>query len=80
MRPFNLPSINELALSTYNHLIAYQKEYEELELKIPTLQGFERTLTIIRSNTLKIEIYECKKILERYIPEIRDEKLKQLGI
>lgn len=80
MRPFNLPSINELVLSTYNHLIAYQREYEELELKIPTLEAFERTLTIIRSNTLKKEIYECKKILEKYKPEIREEKLKQLGI
>lgn len=78
--PFNLPSISELALAHHNDMIRYAEERQELLTKIPTLDGLHKTLTIMKSEDLKRKIREYSEVLERYKTEIRDEKLKKLGI
>lgn len=72
-RPFNLPSIAELAIAYHNDILIYQKELDELEAK-------QSVYDIFRCEELKRKIKECEAILEKYKPEIREEKLNQLGI
>ena len=79
-KPFNLPTISELALVHHNDMIRYAEEREELLAIIPTLDGLHKKLTIMKSEDLKRKIRECSEVLEKYKTEIRDEKLNQLGI
>ena len=80
-KPFNLPSIEEYLTATYNDMVAYQNERQLFLNKIPTLTlGLEKTLAQIKIGDLERKIKECGKILEKYKPEIREIKLKQLGI
>ena len=80
-KPFNLPSIEELVAATYNDMVAYQNERQLFLNKIPTLTlGLEKTLAQIKIGDLERKIKECGEILEKYKPEIREIKLKQLGI
>lgn len=80
-KPFNLPSIEEYLVATYNDMVAYQNERQLFLNKIPTLTlSLEKTLTQIKIGDLERKIKECGKILEKYKPEIREIKLKQLGI
>lgn len=79
-KPFNLPTISELALAHHNDMIRYAEEREELLTIIPTLDGLHKKLTIMKSEDLKRKIRECSEVLEKYKTEIRDEKLNQLGI
>lgn len=76
-KPFNLPSISELAVAHHNDMIRYTEEREELLIIIPTLDGLHKNITIIKSEDLKRKIRECSELLERYKTEIRDEKLKK---
>ena len=80
-KPFNLPSIEEYLTATYNDMVAYQNERQLFLNKIPTLTlGLEKTLAQIKIGDLERKIKECGEILEKYKPEIREIKLKQLGI
>ena len=74
-RPFNLPSITELAIAYHNNMLMYQKELEELEA-INSYSVYDK----FKFDELRTKIKECATWLEKYKPEIREEKLNQLGI
>ena len=73
-RPFNLPSIAELAIAYHNDMLMYQKELDRLEATKQSVYD------IFRCEELKRKIKECATTLEKYKTEIREEKLKQLGL
>jgi len=74
-RPFNLPSIAELAIAQYNDMLMYQKQLEELEA-INSYSVYDK----FKCDELRTKIKQCAAMLEKYKPEIREEKLNQLGI
>jgi hypothetical protein len=71
-KPFNLPSITELAIATHNDMLMYQKDLDVLESTVSVYD--------FRVLELRRKINDCVAWLEKYKPEIREEKLKQLGI
>ena len=71
-RPFNLPSIAELAIAYHNDMLMYQKDVDVLETIVNQYD--------FRLLELRRKIKHCEDMLEKYKPEIREEKLKQLGI
>jgi hypothetical protein len=71
-KPFKLPSISELAIAQHNDMLMYQKQLEEVEAIVNQYD--------FRALELRRKIKECAAMLERYKPEIREEKLNQLGI
>lgn len=71
-RPFNLPSIAELAIAYHNDILMYQKDLDVLETIVNQYD--------FRLLELRRKIKHCEDMLEKYKPEIREEKLKQLGI
>lgn len=73
-RPFNLPSIAELAIATHNDMLMYRKELDHLEATNQSVYD------IFRCEELRRKIKDCATLLEKYKPEIREDKLKQLGI
>ncbi len=74
-RPFNLPSITELAIAYHNDMLMYQKQLEELEA-INSYSVYDK----FKCDELRRKINDCVAALEKYKPEIREEKLKQLGL
>lgn len=74
-KPFNLPSIAELAIAYHNDMLMYQKQLDELEA-INSYSVYDK----FKCDELKRKINECSIILDKYKPEIREEKLKQLGL
>ena len=74
-KPFNLPSIAELAIATHNDMLMYQKQLDELEAI-----ANQSVYDIFRCEELRRKVKDCATILDKYKPEIREEKLKQLGL
>ena len=74
-RPFNLPSIAELAIAYHNDMLMYQKQLDELEA-INSYSVYDK----FKCDELRRKINDCVTTLEKYRPEIREEKLKQLGL
>ena len=74
-RPFNLPSIAELAIAYHNDMLLYQKQLEELEAI-----ANQSVYDLFKCEELRRKINDCVVMLDKYKPEIREEKLKQLGI
>ena len=73
-KPFNLPSIAELAIAYHNDMLMYQKELDQLEATKQSVYD------IFRCEELRRKVKDCECFLEKYKTEIREEKLKQLGI
>jgi hypothetical protein len=73
-KPFNLPSIAELAIAYHNDILMYQKELDRLEATKQSVYD------IFRCEELRRKIKHCEDMLEKYKPEIREEKLNELGI
>ena len=74
-RPFNLPSIAELAIAYHNDMLMYQKDLDELEA-INSYSVYDK----FKCDELKRKIKDCATTLDKYKTEIREEKLKQLGL
>lgn len=74
-RPFNLPSIAELAIAYHNDMLMYQKQLDELEA-INSYSVYDK----FKCDELKRKIKDCATTLDKYKTEIREEKLKKLGI
>lgn len=68
-------SIAELVPATHNDMLMYQKQLDELEV-INSYSVYAK----FKHDELRRKIRDCFWLLERYKPEIREEKLKQLGI
>lgn len=74
-KPFNLPSIAELAIATHNDMLMYQKQLDEIEAI-----ANQSVYDIFRCEELRRKVKDCVTTLDKYKPEIREEKLKQLGL
>jgi hypothetical protein len=74
-KPFKLPSISELAMAQHNDMLMYQKQLEELEA-IANRSIYD----VFKLQELRRKIKDCAFMLERYKPDIREEKLKKLGL
>jgi hypothetical protein len=74
-KPFNLPTITELAVAYHNDMLMYQKELDQLEAN-----ANQSVYDIFRCEELRRKVKDCEVTLEKYKTEIREDKLNQLGI
>lgn len=73
-KPFNIPTITELAVAQYNDMLLYQKKLNELDVNDKSSYG------LFKREELERKVRESEFFLSRYKREIREEKLKRLGL
>ena len=74
-KPFNLPTIAELAIAQYNDMLMYKRQLDELNSS-----NDQSVYGLFKREELERKVREAQFMSSRYKQEIREEKLKRLGL
>ena len=71
----NLPTIEELAIAQYNDIFIYQRQLDELNAS-----NDQSVYGLFKREELERKVKEAQFMSSRYKQQIREEKLKKLGL
>ena len=74
-KPFKLPTIDELAIAQYNDMLMYQRQLDELNAS-----NDQSVYGLFRREELERKVRDAQFLSSRYKQQIREEKLKKLGL
>ena len=72
---FNLPTIDELAIAQYNDMLMYQRQLDELNSS-----NDQSVYGLFKREELERKVKDAQFMSSRYKQEIREEKIKRLGL
>ena len=72
---FNLPTIDELAVAHYNDMLMYQRQLDELNSS-----NDQSVYGLFKREELERKVKDAQFMSSRYKQEIREEKIKRLGL
>lgn len=72
---FNLPTIGELATAQYNDMLMYQRQLDELNSS-----NDQSVYGLFKREELERKVKDAQFMSSKYKQEIREEKIKRLGL
>lgn len=80
-KPLNLPTLEELAIAQYNDIFIYQRQLDELNVSNDLNASNDQSVYgLFKREELERKVKEAKFMSSRYKQQIREEKLKRLGL